>query len=367
MKNILILFSSDQIGGAERSLSRMALEIKDKNFKMATLHGHGPWSEWIMSRGQAAIAFGPKRRSRRITILAYYRLILYLLHNQVDLLYVCGVRASFVVRLIVLFFPSIKIVHAVRWNPNSSSKLDLFFRFIEKNFGFMVDGWITNSRIAKDTLVGSCSISEDRVKIIYNGLPEFPLLLPPFENKPYEVLTVSNLSARKGHIPYIEKCIKKVIEEVPNAKFRFIGRDDMKGEVQNLINKNNLTKSVFYDGFQSNPSEWYKKARVFVLPSLWNEGCPTAILEAMSYGIPCVSFGIDGLPELYRHGDHGSFVRIHDYEKLAQAIVDYLLNEDRAKQTGEAARGHVREHFGSQNMIKQHCEYFSELLGEKNK
>ena len=366
MKVVLILFSSGELGGAERSLSRMAFETNEMSFKLATLHGEGSWSDWVNSRGKPAIIFGSKRSSRRITMLAYCRLVLYLSSNNIDVVYVCGTRAALMVRLIGLLFPSIKIVHAVRWNPNSSSKLDLFFRFIERYFHFLVDGWITNSKIAKDTLVSLCGIPEHKVKVIYNGLSEFPSSIRALNERPLEVLTVANLSPRKGHIQYLNQCVKKINNYIPDAKFRFIGRDDMKGEVQNWIKKNNLRDVVYYEGFQADTSEWYNRARVFVLPSLWGEGCPTSILEAMSYGVPCVSFGIDGLPELYEQDKHGSFVTVEDYEQLSEVIIDYLTHEHRVNERGANARQHVRKHFGLQNMIEQHCDYFRELSGEQN-
>ena len=37
---------------------------------------------------------------------------------------------------------------------------------------------------------------------------------------------------------------------------------------------------------------------LFVLPSLYSEGCPTSIMEAMQYKIPCVAYDICGINEL---------------------------------------------------------------------
>ena len=58
---ILILFSSSQIGGAERSLTRMALVPSEIEYRLATLGSVGPWSEWALSVGGKPLTFGDAR------------------------------------------------------------------------------------------------------------------------------------------------------------------------------------------------------------------------------------------------------------------------------------------------------------------
>ena len=52
-----------------------------------------------------------------------------------------------------LFFPNLLLIHAVRWNPASQTKLDKYFRFLERTTSFLIDFWITNSEATKKTLV----------------------------------------------------------------------------------------------------------------------------------------------------------------------------------------------------------------------
>ena len=293
--------------------------------------------------------------------LAIIRLVRYLKKNPTDIVYVCGVRASLWIRFLRVFFRSTKLVHGIRWNPESNSKLDLFFRLVERTTWKMVDAWITNSKIAKNTLVSRCGIPAEKIFVIYNGLDNLPLDAPLIEDRPLEVLTVANLSPRKGHIEYLA-AIRTVVDKLPNVRFVFVGRDDMNQQVQQAICDAGLTDNVICSGFQADVNQWLKRARVFVLPSLCGEGCPTSILEAMSFAIPCIAFAIDGIPELITDGENGALLQPADYLGMAAKIVSILENDSIAAELGRHARENVELNFKLENTSTHHASLFNQML-----
>jgi glycosyltransferase involved in cell wall biosynthesis len=82
-------------------------------------------------------------------------------------------------------------------------------------------------------------------------------------------------------------------------------------------------------------SSAYTAADIFVLPTYWAEGFPTAITEAMSYGLPVVTTRLRGMADHLRDGENALFVRPRDPNALAAAI-RRLLGDD-------ALRDHMRE------------------------
>lgn len=364
---VLLLFSSGQLGGAERSLSRMAFATNEVEYQLATLGGEGPWSEWVSSLGFSPLVFGQGLSSGIWHMLdAFRRLIRYIHHNPVDVIYVCGVRAAFILRLIRFLFPGLKLIHGVRWNPNSSSRLDRFFRLIELFTHHLCDAWITNSEIAKQTLVKRCRISDERIFVIHNGLESVPDKVPLINERPLEVLTIANLSPRKGHLEFL-KVIREIITDIPEARFIFVGRDDMKGKVQQAIVEAGLADFVRCVGFQSDVTSWFRRARVFVLPSLWNEGCPTAILEAMSFSVPCIAFELDGIPELVQSGQQGVLLRYRDYQGMTDAISQLLKDTKLASKYGNSGRVRVKSQFVLENTVDLHWRAFKTVLSRANK
>jgi glycosyltransferase involved in cell wall biosynthesis len=358
---VLLLFSSSELGGAERSLSRMALASQGTDYEVATLNGEGPWCEWIRSQGREPLVLGCKSVGGGLMLGAFWRLIRHVRCHPVNVIYVCGARAALLLRFLRIFMPGIKLVHGVRWNPDSNSRLDRFFRLMERLTHSLVDACITNSAVAKQTLVSRCNIPAERIFVIHNGLESLPTDVPPMGERPLEVLTVANLNPRKGHREFLQ-VVREVLKAVSDAKFVFVGRDDMGGDVKRMIADTGLTGHVRCEGFQADVSTWFRRARVFVLPSLWNEGCPTAILEAMSFAVPCVAFAMDGIPELVEDGDHGILLHRGDYSGMAFAIISMLTDASRASKLGMQGRDRVHSHFSLMKTEALHSAVFNEII-----
>ena len=77
---------------------------------------------------------------------------------------------------------------------------------------------------------------------------------------------------------------------------------------------------------------------VAVYPSLFGEGCPSAVLEAMLLGLPVVASEVGGIPELIRHGETGLLVPPGDAAALAVALARLAEDPDLRRGLGAAAR-----------------------------
>lgn len=359
---VLLLFTSSHLGGAERSLTRMALSSTGVDYQLATLDGEGPWCDWVRSHGHEPWVYGEEVGLIRRLV----RIVRDIKRSSIDIVYVCGVRASLMMRFLLLLLPHVNLIHGVRWNPNTNSRLDLFFRLVERTTNKLVDAWITNSAAAKKTLVTRCQIPSQKVHIIYNGLETAPTNIPPIRERAMEVLTVANLNPRKGYLEYLS-VIRKVVQQIPEARFIFIGRDDMDGKVQQAIVKEGLSDIITWLGFQEDVSPWLKRARVFALPSLWGEGCPTSILEANAYMLPVVAYSIDGIPELIENDFNGILATPYNQGEFANAIIKILSDEKIAQIMGRSGRERVEKNFSLKSCIEEHHACFSTLASKRKR
>lgn len=362
---ILILFSSSELGGAERSLTKMAMSSQGIEYSLGSLMHEGEWSRWARSCGLDPILFGFRRFDKSVfSMFGILNVVFFLAFRRFDAVYVCGAKAALFLRIFRPFFSGTKIVHGVRWNPDTNSLLDLFTRFVEKTLSFLVDCWITNSEAAKTTLIERCGVESDKVHVIYNGIDSPSSELPEFSERSCVVVTVANLNPRKGHLEYLS-IIGNVLERVPEARFVFIGRDDMRGEVQKAIFDAGLSQNVACVGFLADVSGWLRDSRVFVLPSLWGEGCPTSILEAFSFGLPVIAHSIDGIPELIDDGRDGYLFNPGD-PKFADGIVKLLVDQDLAIQLGSAGRQKVVRRFVMRACAEEHKAIFYQFKKSGN-
>ncbi len=361
---VLLLFSSSHLGGAERSLSRMALASDSIGYKLATVTGEGEWSTWIRREGGVPIIFGSGTSPFYSSLFGFYQLIKYLRANPVDVIYVSGLRVSLGLRLLKPILPRSLLVHAVRWNPNTANMLDRIFRFVERHFRSSIELYITNSLATKKTLSQLCQIEPTRIVTIYNGIDVIDDIFKASSDSRRSILTVANLSSRKGYIEYLA-IIKLVLKKYPNERFVFAGRDDLNGLIQKSITTTGLENSVSYLGFVRDVLPLLRTAKIFVLPSLWGEGCPTSILEAMSLRLPIIAHAIDGIPELVNHGSDGFLCQVHTQE-MASAIIKLLDNPDLGESMGKTGHAKVSNSFSLSKCVDLHTNAFIEIC-ENNK
>jgi glycosyltransferase involved in cell wall biosynthesis len=93
-----------------------------------------------------------------------------------------------------------------------------------------------------------------------------------------------------------------------------------------------------------------RQARIFVAPyrevsSGDKDGIPTAVLEAMSTGLPVVATDAGSIPEVVRSGVEGIVVPQDDPSSLAHAIEQLLRDDALFAQMSLAARERVTNAF----------------------
>ena len=100
---------------------------------------------------------------------------------------------------------------------------------------------------------------------------------------------------------------------------------------------------------------------VFVLSSRW-EGNPMSVMEAMAAGLPVVSTGVGGVPELVQHGATGLLVPAGDAHALAEAMVQIGRKATLRAAMGEVARQTALERFDVRAMSGAYANLYTRLL-----
>ena len=362
---VLLVFSSSQLGGAERSLTRMAIASGEEvEYTLSTLDGPGPWVDWCHEMGVEPVVLGNhkvKLGHGKFGIKEMFRLV-YLVHQQqYDILYVIGFRASVWLRLMRSILPEISLVQGVRWNPESGSWLDRIFRFVERFSSNFVDHYICNARATSTVLEIRAKIPSKKVTVIYNGLDNIPLSSPYKRRRSQNVVVLANLSPRKGHMEFLD-VIKAVSRRLPTAHFYFVGRDDMSGALEKEVADREIEDIITITGYQADVGQWLRKSQLMVLPSLWGEGCPTSILEGFAYGLPVIAYAIDGIPELINDGKDGYLVTPGDTATMIGMIIRILEDPRLATSMGMAGRRKVESIFTLEKCAKKHSDVFADLV-----
>ena len=167
------------------------------------------------------------------------------------------------------------------------------------------------------------------------------------------IISVGRLALPKGFDTLIRAF--NIVEKKMKARLVILGEGDKREELEGLIEELGLQDKVWLPGYIKNPYAYVKKADVFVLSSLF-EGLPNVLIEALAMGIPCVSTKCKSGPkEILLNGKGGHLVDVGDAEKMAEAIIESLVNKEETIEMLQNAMGMLYR-FTPEEVGKQYLE-----------
>ncbi|WP_319018879.1 glycosyltransferase family 4 protein [Microbispora sitophila] len=150
------------------------------------------------------------------------------------------------------------------------------------------------------------------------------------------VVTVGRLTWGKGYDLLI-RAWAHVAARHPDWTLRIYGGGPRQEKLQASIDKRGLSERVFLEGPAEDVGAVLADASMFVLSSR-HEGMPMVILEAMSKGVPVVSYDCPtGPKEMITHGHDGLLVKPEKIHAMADAICALIEDEDLRREMGANA------------------------------
>lgn len=107
-------------------------------------------------------------------------------------------------------------------------------------------------------------------------------------------------------------------------------------------------------GETATPYDYYGAADLFVCSS-YEESFPRVVLEAMGFGVPIVSTGVHGVPEMVRAGYEAHLVPPGDPAALAAGMAAMLADPAAAQAMAARAAQRVHEHYDSAALLPRHA------------
>jgi glycosyltransferase involved in cell wall biosynthesis len=199
---------------------------------------------------------------------------------------------------------------------------------------------IADSESTKKEIIKFYSISEERIKVIYQGVDHehfYPRevtsnLYHRFNLSPsYKYILHLSIELPRKNVAGIIQAFAKLKKEFSLGDIKLIKagvpqhQRDRESNL-NLIKKLRLDDSViFLDHIPEKDLPFlYNVADLFVFPSFY-EGFGFPPLEAMACGTPVITSNTSSLPEVV--GDAGIMVNPHDVDKLAEEMLKVLTKE----------------------------------------
>lgn len=120
-------------------------------------------------------------------------------------------------------------------------------------------------------------------------------------------------------------------------RLRLVGDGETRPELEAQIRQLNLQDSVILGKVESDMASVYENASILALSSRY-EGLPMVLLEAETFGVPCVSFMCKcGPKDVIRDGENGLLVPEGDIPALADALLKLIQDPVLLARMGAAA------------------------------
>ena len=199
--------------------------------------------------------------------------------------------------------------------------------------------------------------------VIPNFYPFYPKILKGYKYGK-TVITVGRYSEEKG-FDLLLYAWKKVYEKHKDWNLNIFGCGILKDQYEKQINELDLSDVIHLKPPTKNIQQEYEKSDFYVLSSRF-EGFGMVLIEAMTCGIPCVSFCCPhGPSDIIKNNIDGILVKNGDIEALALGINQMIENEKKRLSMGEAARINVLR-YSPQIIMPQWDKLFHSLIRNKN-
>ena len=178
-----------------------------------------------------------------------------------------------------------------------------------------------------------------RIAYIPNPLAEMPALPSILSEK--RVLALGRLEEQKRFDLLIE-AFSLMHKECPDWHLRIRGSGSKEPVLRQRLQELELTSAVEILPPVTDVASEYREASIYALSSKF-EGFPMTLVEAMSFGIPCVSFNCpNGPDEIIADGDDGFIVPYDDVPGFATAMIQLAEDPTLRHQMGQRARQHIQ-------------------------
>jgi len=257
------------------------------------------------------------------------------------------------------------------YHVHSPASRDSTRRWFDR-FNGLVERWclcraaraICVSRAMADHIAGE-GFDAARIRVVANGVPSPRTIrndaVPCGQ---WTLGTAALFRPRKG-LEVLLDALALLRRQGHPVRLRAVGAFESaryESEILRRAAHQNLLRDIVWTGFTRDVGAELAQMDLFVLPSLFGEGMPMVVLEAMAAGVPVVASDIAGVGEAGRHGRDGLLVSPGDAEDLAENIAAMIDGRCDWSAMHHSALGRHAQRFSDRAMAAGVAEVYRELL-----
>ena len=308
-------------------------------------------------------------------IKAFWKLYRLIRNGRYDIVHTHSSKAGVLGRLAAKLAGTPIVVHTLHslvFHEYQPWLVNRLWRAVKKICAPLTDHFISVSEVIRQKAIAAGIAGPEKFSTIYSGM-ELDWFLQAKVNRldvrrefgiPDDapvVGKIARLFSLKGHDQLLDAA-PKVVERHREVRFFLIGDGVLYEHLRNRARESGILDNFVFAGLvpRERIPEMISAMDVLVHTSL-REGLARVLPQALAMGKPCVSFDIDGAPEVVIPGETGYLVRPGDAEGLADAISRLLDDPELREQMGRAGRRRVDPDFRAETMVREIASVYRSL------
>ncbi len=175
---------------------------------------------------------------------------------------------------------------------------------------------------------------------------------------------IARLFPLKGHKELMDAA-PEVVKRHPNVRFLLLGDGVLRQELEEQATALGIRENFVFAGMV--PRERVPiliGAMDILVHTSLREGLARVLPQALAMGKPCVSFALDGAPEVVIDGRTGFLVQPNDIPGLADALSKLVNDPDLRARMGAEGRKVVDPAFRTETMVQEIAKVYRNLLAK---
>lgn len=286
--------------------------------------------------------------------------------HDVHLLHAHTPRTLLVARMVAARtrLPIVYHVHSPTSRDSNRRWVNRINSWTERACLSRVDRIITVSQSLADELIAS-GTPRHCITVVPNGVPaKSPSPRPDPTGRDWTLGTVALFRPRKGTEVLLD-AMAMLQRLGVRVKLRAIGPFETKAYERCLrdhVERLGLQHQVEWTGFTRDVDAEFAKMDLFVLPSVYGEGMPMVVLEAMASAVPVVATRVEGVPEVVRDGVEGLLAEPGDAGSLAECVGTFVSGQISWESTANRAMSRQQSHFSQRSMAAGVANVYRQLV-----
>ncbi len=313
-----------------------------------------------------------------LEVVAFTKLLLLMRRLKPDIVHTHSAKAGILGRW-AAYLSGVKIIvhtlHGLSFYPYQNKLVNFLYIVAEKAAAFVTTKFISVADAMTDQSLKAGIGAPEKYTTIYSAL-ELDKFAPKETDQEVKrrlglannkvVGTIARLFPLKGH-EYILRMAVRIIRQVPEVKFLFVGDGSLSEQIKREVNGRGLDDWFVFTGLvpPAQIPSMIQAIDILVHPSL-REGLARTIPQSFALGKPVVSFDVDGARELVINSQTGFLIPAPASEsktreslgQMAEAIIFLLKNPEQARQMGQAGRKLIIPNFDANYMVGKIIEQY---------